>query len=59
MKKNNSSKIVKSILYSSVLGGTMFISSPIAQASETDTNWEPRTSEQIKSEIKGNEYVIQ
>lgn len=58
MKKSNSSKVIKSILYSSVLGGTIFISSPITQASETDTAWQPRTSEQIKSEIKGNEYII-
>lgn len=59
MKKSNSSKLIKSILYSSILGGTILIGGSITQASETDTTWQPRTSEQIKSEIKGNEYIIQ
>lgn len=58
MKKYDSVKIIKSILYSSILGGTIFIGGPITQASETNIAWQPRTSQQIKSEIKGNEYII-
>lgn len=37
MKKSNSSKLIKSILYSSILGGNILIGGSITHASETDT----------------------
>lgn len=54
--KETYNKIFKSILYSSILSGTILLTNEIhTYANE----WTPRTSQQIQTEIKGNEYIIQ
>ncbi len=55
-------KTVKGMLFATaVLGGVLFSGSTesnTAHASEISNNWSPRTVEQIKAEISGNEYKI-
>lgn len=59
MKKAKKQWVVKGFLFSTILGGSLLLSNIETFAQETQNEWIPRTSEQIKSEIKGNEYVIQ
>lgn len=51
--------MVKGLLFSTILGSSLLLSNVETFAQETQREWKPRTSEQIKSEIKGNEYIIQ
>ena len=59
MKKAKKQWVVRGLLFSTILGGSLFLSNIETFAQETQKEWLPRTSQQIKSEIKGNEYVIQ
>lgn len=59
MKKTKKQWVIKGLLFSTILGGSLLLSNVETFAQETQKEWIPRTSEQIKSEIKGNEYVIQ
>ncbi|WP_288396058.1 LysM peptidoglycan-binding domain-containing protein [uncultured Vagococcus sp.] len=59
MKKAKKQWVVKGLLFSTILGSSLLLSNVETFAQETQKEWQPRTSEQIKSEIKGNEYIIQ
>ncbi|MGX7350370.1 LysM peptidoglycan-binding domain-containing protein [Enterococcus canis] len=50
--------LIKSLLFSTVLGGSLLLSDTSAFADENDGVWIARTAEQIKEEINGNEYLI-
>lgn len=59
MKKTKKQWVVKGLLFFTILGSSLLLSNVETFAQETQKEWLPRTSEQIKSEIKGNEYIIQ
>lgn len=58
MYKAKKNWVVKSLLFSTVLGGSLLLSDTSAFADENDGVWIARTAEQIKAEISGNEYLI-
>ena len=50
--------VVKSLLFSTILGGSLLLSDTSAFANENDIVWIARTAKQIKAEINKNEYLI-
>ncbi|MFC6347868.1 LysM peptidoglycan-binding domain-containing protein [Vagococcus carniphilus] len=58
MKKAKKQWVVKGLLFSTILGSSLLLSNVETFAQEIQKEWKPRTSEQIKEEIKGNEYII-
>ena len=58
MYKSKKNLVIKSLLFSTVLGGSLLLSNTSAFADENDGVWIARTAEQIKAEISGNEYLI-
>ncbi len=58
MYKAKKNWVIKSLLFSTVLGGSLLLSNTSAFADENDGVWIARTAEQIKAEISGNEYLI-
>lgn len=59
MKKAKKQLVVIGLLFSTIFGSSLFLLHVETFAQETQKEWFQRTSEQIKSEIKGNEYIIQ
>jgi hypothetical protein len=56
MKKVNF--VGKTIMLVTVIAGITSVKTIPTNATEQDGHWEPRTVEQIKADIHGNDYTI-
>ncbi|EOD5300577.1 C39 family peptidase [Enterococcus faecium] len=56
MKKVN--LIGKTVMLTTIVAGIICVKAVPANATEQDGAWEPRTVEQIKADIQGNQYTI-